>query len=171
HRRPQLCQRAEAGQRIRAVQKTRQRRLARAQPRAAGDPPDPEREGQERGTDGPQRNGGNAKERREQVAGGEQAEAARQGGGGVDAIGDTEQGGAVHGFLPGTGVRRGGCTGRRFRSLPCEVMEPATRRSIVASREVAMNGNTSVVGSLLREWRGLRRMSQLDLALVAEISP
>jgi len=34
-----------------------------------------------------------------------------------------------------------------------------------------MNGNTSVVGSLLREWRGLRRMSQLDLALVAEISP
>ncbi len=34
-----------------------------------------------------------------------------------------------------------------------------------------MNGNTSVVGSLLREWRGLRRMSQLDLAMAAEISP
>jgi transcriptional regulator with XRE-family HTH domain len=34
-----------------------------------------------------------------------------------------------------------------------------------------MNGNTSVVGSLLREWRGFRRMSQLDLALAAEISP
>lgn len=31
--------------------------------------------------------------------------------------------------------------------------------------------NTSLVGSLLREWRGLRRMSQLDLAVVAEVSP
>jgi transcriptional regulator with XRE-family HTH domain len=36
--------------------------------------------------------------------------------------------------------------------------------------EVPM-GNTSVVGSLLREWRGVRRMSQLDLAVAAEISP
>jgi len=34
-----------------------------------------------------------------------------------------------------------------------------------------MNGHTSVVGSLLREWRGFRRMSQLDLAMAAEISP
>ena len=34
-----------------------------------------------------------------------------------------------------------------------------------------MGGNTSVVGSLLREWRSFRRMSQLDLALAAEISP
>jgi len=34
-----------------------------------------------------------------------------------------------------------------------------------------MIGHTSVVGSLLREWRGLRRMSQLDLAMAAEISP
>ncbi|MFL5309864.1 MAG: helix-turn-helix domain-containing protein [Myxococcales bacterium] len=34
-----------------------------------------------------------------------------------------------------------------------------------------MNGQTSVVGSLLREWRGVRRMSQLDLAMAAEISP
>lgn len=34
-----------------------------------------------------------------------------------------------------------------------------------------MIGHTSVVGSLLREWRGLRRMSQLDLAIAAEVSP
>ena len=34
-----------------------------------------------------------------------------------------------------------------------------------------MAGNTSVVGSLLREWRAVRRMSQLDLAVAAEISP
>lgn len=34
-----------------------------------------------------------------------------------------------------------------------------------------MNGHTSVVGSILREWRGFRRMSQLDLAMAAEISP
>lgn len=33
-----------------------------------------------------------------------------------------------------------------------------------------MNG-TSAVGSLLREWRGLRRMSQLALAAAAEVSP
>jgi transcriptional regulator with XRE-family HTH domain len=34
-----------------------------------------------------------------------------------------------------------------------------------------MIGHTSVVGSLLREWRGVRRMSQLDLAMAAEVSP
>jgi len=34
-----------------------------------------------------------------------------------------------------------------------------------------MMGHTSVVGSLLREWRGVRRMSQLDLAMAAEVSP
>ncbi len=34
-----------------------------------------------------------------------------------------------------------------------------------------MNGNSSVVGSLLREWRSVRRMSQLDLAMAAEVSP
>jgi transcriptional regulator with XRE-family HTH domain len=34
-----------------------------------------------------------------------------------------------------------------------------------------MTGNTSLVGSLLREWRAARRMSQLDLALTAEVSP
>lgn len=33
-----------------------------------------------------------------------------------------------------------------------------------------MNG-TSAVGSLLREWRGVRRMSQLALATAAEVSP
>src|SRR3954471_4370968 len=35
----------------------------------------------------------------------------------------------------------------------------------------SMIGHTSVVGSLLREWRGVRRMSQLDLAIAAEVSP
>ncbi len=35
----------------------------------------------------------------------------------------------------------------------------------------AMSSNTSVVGSILREWRGVRRMSQLDLAMEAEVSP
>src|SRR5437879_1867798 len=39
------------------------------------------------------------------------------------------------------------------------------------SRRPTMNGHTSVVGSLLREWRGFRRMSQLDLGMAAEISP
>jgi len=34
-----------------------------------------------------------------------------------------------------------------------------------------MSGNTSVVGSLLREWRGVREMSQLELATAADISP
>ncbi len=34
-----------------------------------------------------------------------------------------------------------------------------------------MMGNTSMVGALLREWRGVRRMSQLDLAVAAEVSP
>ena len=34
-----------------------------------------------------------------------------------------------------------------------------------------MIGHTSIVGSLLREWRGVRRMSQLDLAMAAEVSP
>ena len=34
-----------------------------------------------------------------------------------------------------------------------------------------MMGHTSIVGSLLREWRGVRRMSQLDLAMAAEVSP
>jgi transcriptional regulator with XRE-family HTH domain len=34
-----------------------------------------------------------------------------------------------------------------------------------------MIGHTSIVGSLLREWRGIRRMSQLDLAMTAEVSP
>jgi transcriptional regulator with XRE-family HTH domain len=34
-----------------------------------------------------------------------------------------------------------------------------------------MGGHTSIVGELLREWRSFRRMSQLDLALAAEISP
>jgi transcriptional regulator with XRE-family HTH domain len=46
-------------------------------------------------------------------------------------------------------------------------MESATPRSIVRR----MSGNTSLVGSLLREWRAARRMSQLDLAMTAEISP
>jgi transcriptional regulator with XRE-family HTH domain len=44
-------------------------------------------------------------------------------------------------------------------------METATSRVMVAGM------STSLVGSLLREWRGLRRMSQLDLAVTAEISP
>src|SRR5256885_9982079 len=35
----------------------------------------------------------------------------------------------------------------------------------------SMIGHTSVVGSLLREWRGVRRMSQLDLAMAAEVLP
>jgi len=35
----------------------------------------------------------------------------------------------------------------------------------------SMIGHTSIVGSLLREWRGVRRMSQLDLAMTAEVSP
>jgi transcriptional regulator with XRE-family HTH domain len=34
-----------------------------------------------------------------------------------------------------------------------------------------MNTNISVVGSLLREWRSVRRMSQLSLALEADVSP
>jgi transcriptional regulator with XRE-family HTH domain len=34
-----------------------------------------------------------------------------------------------------------------------------------------MGANTSAVGTILREWRGVRRMSQLDLALEAEVSP
>jgi transcriptional regulator with XRE-family HTH domain len=46
-------------------------------------------------------------------------------------------------------------------------MELAPAGSIVAS----MIGHTSIVGSLLREWRGVRRMSQLDLAMAAEVSP
>jgi len=46
-------------------------------------------------------------------------------------------------------------------------MELPPTGSIVAS----MIGHTSIVGSLLREWRGVRRMSQLDLAMAAEVSP
>jgi transcriptional regulator with XRE-family HTH domain len=34
-----------------------------------------------------------------------------------------------------------------------------------------MTGNTSAVGSLLREWRTVRGMSQLDLAGEAAVSP
>lgn len=34
-----------------------------------------------------------------------------------------------------------------------------------------MTPNTSAVGSLLREWRAVRRMSQLHLAVAAEVSP
>ncbi len=33
-----------------------------------------------------------------------------------------------------------------------------------------MNGTTRPVGELLREWRQRRRMSQMDLALEADIS-
>src|SRR5438067_12555690 len=64
-------------------------------------------------------------------------------------------------------VRGGGCARRRRGSIPSQVMESLPRRSIVSS----MMGHTSVVGSLLREWRGVRRMSQLDLAMAAEVSP
>jgi len=46
-------------------------------------------------------------------------------------------------------------------------MELPRAGSIVAS----MIGHTSIVGSLLRQWRGVRRMSQLDLAMAAEVSP
>ncbi|HKA87285.1 MAG TPA: helix-turn-helix transcriptional regulator [Haliangiales bacterium] len=34
-----------------------------------------------------------------------------------------------------------------------------------------MQSNLSLVGSILREWRGVRRMSQLHLAMEAEVSP
>jgi transcriptional regulator with XRE-family HTH domain len=46
-------------------------------------------------------------------------------------------------------------------------MEATTR----SCQEAVMQGNTSAVGSLLKEWRGVRGMSQLDLASAAEVSP
>jgi transcriptional regulator with XRE-family HTH domain len=49
-------------------------------------------------------------------------------------------------------------------------MEAACRCDIVTGGG-SMVATASAVGSLLREWRGVRRMSQLDLAMTAEVSP
>lgn len=56
--------------------------------------------------------------------------------------------------------------------ITSEVMEPGRRIHYNSSMEQVLNhtGAQLHVGSLLREWRTVRRLSQLDLALQADIS-